>query len=258
MGDVGLLDVALSLILILVAGTVAWWFRLGVTATLAIATVRAGVQLIAVGFLLAFIVEAAGSMWWAWMWVASMVAITSFVAKRRAPQIPGGALVTLAATAAATGVCLVVIFGLGVLEYTAINVVVIAGITIGNTLPSIVLAGKQLVDALRDGRGRIEALLALGFGVDGITRVAGADIARRALVPQIERTNVVGLIALPGAMTGLLLAGAEPIDAVLVQIIVMYLVLGAVAASTLAAVVLGIRRSFTSDLRVIEIGYDSR
>jgi len=258
MSDIGPLDVALSLILIVLAGAIAWWFRLGVTRTLAVATVRAGVQLIAVGFLLAFIVEAAGSMWWAWVWVASMVAITSLVAKRRAPQIPGGALVTLVATTAATGVCLAVIFGLDILEYTAINVVVIAGITIGNTLPSIVLAGKQLVDALRDGRGRVEALLALGFGVDGITRVAGADIARRALVPQIERTNVVGLIALPGAMTGLLLAGAEPIEAVLVQIIVMYLVLGAVAASTLAAVVLGIRHSFTSDLRVIDIAYDLR
>jgi len=256
MDDIGLLDVALSLVLIVLAGAIAWWFRLGVTRDLAIATVRAGVQLIAVGFLLAFIVEAAGSMWWAWLWVASMVAITSFVARRRSPQIPGGAVVTLAATAAATGVCLAVIFGLGVLEYTAINVVVIAGITIGNTLPSIVLAGKQLVDALRDGRGRLEALLALGFGIDQVTRVAGADIARRALVPQIERTNVVGLIALPGAMTGLLLAGAEPLDAVLVQIIVMYLVLGAVAASTLAAVVLGIRRSFTSDLRLIDVDYE--
>lgn len=256
MDDIGLLDVALSLVLIVLAGAIAWWFRLGVTRDLAIATVRAGVQLIAVGFLLAFIFEAAGSMWWAWLWVASMVAITSFVARRRSPQIPGGAVVTLAATAAATGVCLAVIFGLGVLEYTAINVVVIAGITIGNTLPSIVLAGKQLVDALRDGRGRLEALLALGFGIDQVTRVAGADIARRALVPQIERTNVVGLIALPGAMTGLLLAGAEPLDAVLVQIIVMYLVLGAVAASTLAAVVLGIRRSFTSDLRLIDVDYE--
>ena len=55
--------------------------------------------------------------------------------------------------------------------------------------------------------------------------------AKTALIPQIERTKVVGLIALPGAMTGLLLAGVEPVDAVVVQLIVMYLILGAVSLS---------------------------
>ena len=55
--------------------------------------------------------------------------------------------------------------------------------------------------------------------------------ARTALIPQIERTKVVGLIALPGAMTGLLLAGVDPIDAVLIQAAVMFLVLGSVATT---------------------------
>lgn len=226
--------------------------HLGVTRRLVVATVRAGVQLLAVGFLLSLIIEASNSDWWAWMWVVGMVVMTSVVAKRRTPQIPGGGMVTFASVASATAICLAVIFGMGVIDYEPITLVVIAGITIGNTLPSIVLGGKQLVTALEDGRGRIEALLALGFDVDGVTRVAGADIVRTALIPQIERTNVVGLIALPGAMTGLLLAGTDPVDAVLVQIIVMYLVLGSVAISVIVTVILGIRRSFTPDLRLIE------
>jgi putative ABC transport system permease protein len=227
--------------------------HLGVTRRLAVATIRAGVQLLAVGFLLSFIVDAADSDWWAWAWVGGMVAMTSVVAKRRTPEIPGGGIVTFVAVASATAICLGVIFGMGVIEYEPITLVVIAGITIGNTLPSIVLGGKQLVTALDDGRGRIEALLALGFDVDGVTRVAGADIVRTALIPQIERTNVVGLIALPGAMTGLLLAGTDPVDAVLIQIIVMYLVLGSVAISVIVTVILGIRRSFTPDLRLIDM-----
>ena len=251
--SVGFWEVAASVILVVIAGLLGLWMRLGITRRLVIATVRAGVQLFAVGVLLSVIVDAADSDWWAWVWVVGMVVMTSVVAKRRTPEIPGGGIVTFAAVASATAVCLAVIFGMGVIEYEPITLVVIEGITIGNTLPSIVLGGKQLVTALEDGRGHIEALLALGFDVSGVTRFAGAEIVRTALIPQIERTNVVGLIALPGAMTGLLLAGTDPIDAVLVQIIVMYLVLGSVAISVIITVILGIRRSFTPDLRLIRL-----
>lgn len=252
---VGFLEVAASLTLVAIAMGLGLWMGLGVTRRLLIATARAGIQLLAVGVVLTLVIESKGSQWWAWLWVLGMVLMTSAVAKRRTPEIPGGGLVTFAAVSLTTGICLGVIFGLGVIDYEPITVVVISGITIGNTLPSIVLGGKQIVDALRDGRGRIEALLALGFDAKGITRVAGAEIVRTALIPQIERTNVVGLIALPGAMTGLLLAGTDPIDAVLVQIIVMYLVLGAVSMSVIVTVVLGIRASFTPDLRLTTPGY---
>ena len=93
-------------------------------------------------------------------------------------------------------------------------------------------------------------MLALGLSVNQIVKMVGGQIVRTALIPQIQRTNVVGLIALPGAMTGLLLAGAEPLDAVLVQIVVMYLVLGAAVTSVIISVVSGMRNSFTADWRL--------
>jgi len=144
-------------------------------------------------------------------------------------------------------------FGLQVIEYDPISFVVIAGITIGNTLPSVVLSGNRIVNVMRTERGEIEAMLALGFDAKGVVRQAGRPLARIALIPQIERTNVVGLIALPGAMTGLLLAGVDPLDAVLIQLIVMYLVLGAVATSVVATVMIGLQRVITPDLRLTQI-----
>ena len=76
---------------------------------------------------------------------------------------------------------------------------------------------------------------------------------RTALIPQIETTKAVGIVFLPGAMTGLILAGVDPVDAVLVQVVVMYLVLAAVATTT---VVIGLglqRRLFTADHRLLRI-----
>jgi putative ABC transport system permease protein len=74
---------------------------------------------------------------------------------------------------------------------------------------------------------------------------------RTAVTPQIEQTKIVGLIALPGTMTGLLLAGASPTDAVLTQTVVMFLILGSVAVT---AVLVGrgtARHLVTDDHRLV-------
>ena len=84
----------------------------------------------------------------------------------------------------------------------------------------------------------------------GATRFLVQQTARTALIPQIERTKVVGLIALPGAMTGLLLAGVEPLTAVLVQLAVMYLILGSVAIAVVVVVSSIAARTLTRDMRL--------
>lgn len=78
----------------------------------------------------------------------------------------------------------------------------------------------------------------------------GQRAARSALIPQVERTKVVGLIALPGAMTGLLLAGIEPVEAVAIQLLVMFLVLGTAAVCVVSLVTAVMRASVTDELTV--------
>jgi putative ABC transport system permease protein len=76
---------------------------------------------------------------------------------------------------------------------------------------------------------------------------------RTAMIPQIESTKAVGLVFLPGAMTGLILAGVSPVDAVQVQLAIMYLILGSVATSV-TVVALGLaRRLFTEDSRLVPL-----
>lgn len=128
--------------------------------------------------------------------------------------------------------------------------IVVAGITIGNTLPATVLGADQIRKQLTDGRATIEGLLALGVDSDRSSRFMVAEATRIALLPQIERTKVVGLVALPGAFTGLLIAGVAPLEAAMVQLVVMYLVLGSVAVSAAVVAVITARRAFTPDQRL--------
>ncbi|MDH3755902.1 MAG: ABC transporter permease [Acidimicrobiia bacterium] len=250
--DVGWVEMLAAVSLIALAVAISLWRRLGLERSLIEASVRAGVQLLAVGLLFTFIFDAGGARLLAWAWVVIMVLIAMVVVYRRAPSIPGLWPAVLVAVGGSNAVALGLVFGLGVFEHEPVTVVVISGITIGNVLPAAVLAAQQLVRHFAEEQGQVEALLALGFNARDATRFIGPRAARTALVGQIERTRVVGLIALPGAMTGLLLAGVDPIDAVLVQIIVMYLILGAAAVAVTAIVWVGSRQAFTPDMRLAD------
>lgn len=250
--DVSLLEAAASLVLVGVAIGLSVLLGFGIERSIAWAAARAIVQLLAVGFLFVAIFESTSAQLLAWVWVGAMVTIAAWVVQRRAQGVPNVLTTALAAVAAATLLVLAVIFGLGVLELEPISLVVIAGISIGNTVPSAVLAADRTTSFFRDNRGQVETLLALGFSRRMTTRFVGAMTARTALIPQIERTKVVGLIALPGAMTGLLLAGVDPIDAVLIQIAVMFLVLGSVATTVTIVTWSVAANSLTSQLVVAD------
>jgi len=240
------------LVLVLLVLGVSRWQKLGLEKSVMWSVVRATVQLIAVGLIFTVIFESAQASLWAWLWVAAMVVASAYVAARRAKGVPGVAVSAFTAIGANVAIVLLVVFGLGILDTEPVAVVVIAGITIGNTMPSTVQAALRMSDQLAEQRGEIEAMLSLGFDGPTSTRRQSAQVTSLALVPQIERTKVVGIIALPGAMTGLLLAGTDPIDAVLIQLVVMLLVLGSVAVAVTIVTLQIARQALTDDLRIAD------
>jgi putative ABC transport system permease protein len=122
---------------------------------------------------------------------------------------------------------------------------------VGNSLAATVLVGRRVVEGLDARRDEVEARLALGLPSSDAAAPVVRDAVRTALIPQVETTKAVGIVFLPGAMVGLILAGADPAAAVKVQVAVMYLVLGSVATTT-AVVALGVRRrAFTADHRLV-------
>ncbi len=250
--SVSFVEAALSLALILVAVGLSWWRGIGVERSILWASFRAAVQLLAVGVVLVWIFASDVAAMWAWLWVGFMVVVAAETVQRRRSGMPALRSVALLSIAGSTGIALAIVFGLGVFDVEPVTIVVIAGITIGNTMPSTVLAVDRGSGYLDDHAGQVESLLALGFTGPQATRFLVAETARTALIPQIERTKVVGLIALPGAMTGLLLAGVDPVDAVLVQLVIMYLVLGAVAVSVLVVTTTLAARALTGDLRLAD------
>lgn len=252
-GPVAWSGLAASLILVAVAVLLSVRQQLGLTRDLVVATVRAAAQLLVVGFALDLILRPRVSLWWAWGWVVLMVVVAAVTVAHRASEVPGALSLALLAIGASVATGLAVIFGFGIFPLEGRSIVPVSGMLVGNAMTATIVASRRIIGELSDKRPEVEARLALGLPWQDASRPYVRAALRLGVVSQVEATKAVGLVALPGAMTGLILAGVRPLDAVRVQAAVMYLILGAVATSV-SIVGLGLtRRLFTSDHRLVRL-----
>jgi putative ABC transport system permease protein len=247
--DIGWSGLAASVVLVAVAVALSFVRQLSLERSIVWSSARALVQLLLVGVALDFVLRR--GLAWSWAWIVAMLLFAADTVRRRAPEVPDVFGLALAAFAASSVVSLGVLFGLRIFPWEPKALVPLAGMMVGNSMTSVVVAARRVLEELRDKRDEVEARLALGISAPDAARPYVRAALRTALIPQIETTKAVGLVFLPGAMTGLILAGASPLAAVKVQTAVMYLVLGA-SATTTTVVGLGVqRRLFTPDHRLV-------
>ena len=242
--DVTLGEVAASLVLVALAAAVSFWRRTGLEREIGVAVVRSAIQLIAIGYVIQAIFDS-DSLAAVIALITVMVVFGAFTARRRARRVPDAFWPLLVALGLAAAVTLGLVVALGVFEATPRYLVPVGGMVIGNAMTGAAVALNRLGDELTDRAREIEATLALG----ATATVAATPSVRRSLrsgtIALIDSTKTTGLIFFPGTMVGMLLAGADPIDAVRLQLILLWVLLGAVALSTLIATTLAYRNFFT-------------
>jgi putative ABC transport system permease protein len=168
-------------------------------------------------------------------WVGGMVLLAGRTAGRRAAGLPGA--VKAATIGIATGVTasLGLLVGAHVLSAQPRVVVPIGGMVVSAAMQGTTIVLARIRDEVATSRALIEARLALGLPGKAAFAPHRRVALRAALAPGLDQTKVVGLIALPGTMTGLIIAGVSPLTAIRYQVVVQYTWLGAVAISGLVA-----------------------
>ncbi len=249
----GVGDLAVAGALVLVAGAVSVGLRLGLERQLAIASVRTVVQLLLIGYVLEWVfaldraplvLGVLGVM----VVMAGRAAVSR--ASRRFRGVHLQAVVTLSLTGLLTTFTVTgTIIGVEP-WYEPQYVIPLCGMVLGNTLTGISLALDTLLEAFTEGQHLVEMDLALGATRWEAAREPMARAVRRGMVPIINAMTVVGVVSLPGMMTGQILAGSDPMDAVAYQIVVMFMLAAATALGAILVTGLAYRRLFDDHHRL--------
>ena len=200
------------------------------------APIRAAARCVAQLALVSLVIGAVlGSMIWTTLFVAFMMAVAACTGARRVTGSVGVSALWMALPIAA-GVLPVVglAVGVGVVPAEPIAVLPTAGILVGGAMTSAVLAGRRTTEELVSQRGAYDAALALGFTRRESVGIVARSSAALALVPGLDQTRTVGLVTLPGAYIGVLLAGASPVEAGVAQ---GFVLIGLLAVQAIAAAV---------------------
>jgi putative ABC transport system permease protein len=234
----------LTLGLVAVAVVLSLYERLDLEKDITVAVIRSFVQLAAIGYVIDY-VFGLDNLGVVVLLLAGMVLFAAWTSARRAADVPNAFLIAAVGVGVAAVATLVLLLALGIVPATARYLIPLGGMVIGNSMNAASLTMTRIRDDLSEQKLKVEAALALG----ATSRQAVSPILKtalqRALIPLIDATKTTGIIFLPGAMVGMIIAGADPLEAVRLQIVVLYMLLGSVSIAAILVGTLAYRSFFT-------------
>jgi putative ABC transport system permease protein len=244
------LDLALAAGLVLIAIGISRWQGLELGRDLAVGALRTVVQLALVGYVLVYLF--ALDRWYlvlATLLVMLLVATHAAVGRQKnASRALLG--ITGAAMLLGSGLTLVYV-GAAVVRmepwYNPRYLIPLFGMIVGNAMNAAALAAERLRSEMAGQRAEVEAYLALGASPERASREAVRRSLVASLIPTVNGLMVVGIVSLPGMMTGQIIAGSSPVTAVRYQIVVMFMLASSVAI-TATLVTLWYRRTFFTEM----------
>lgn len=240
-------DLALAALLVVLNGGLSIALHLGLERQLAIATVRMVVQLLLVGLVLQTLFSLV-SPWWTGLAALAMLLFAGReILARQERRLKGLWAYGLGTGCMLVAASLVTLFALMVEVnadpwYHPRYALPLLGMVLGNTMTGIALGLHTLTNGLTRDRAAVEARLALGATRHEALLPVKRAALRTALMPIVNSMAATGLVSLPGMMTGQILAGADPVEAVKYQILIMFLIAGGTGLGAVAAVLAGAHR----------------
>jgi putative ABC transport system permease protein len=249
------LDLSLAAVLVLLLAGLSLRLDLRLERPLLIAAARTTVQLLLVGLVLKALFGHAELHWVLLMTTVMLAAAGREVMARQHHRLAGwwgygvGALSMFISSFTVTVLALAVVIQPQPV-YAPQYAIPLLGMLLGNTMNGIALAMDRITSGARQQRELIEQRLMLGHDVSEATRDLRREALRTGTIPMINSMAAAGIVSLPGMMTGQILAGTPPVEAVKYQILIMFLITAGSGFGTMAAVWLGSRRLFDGRQRL--------
>ena len=232
--------------LIAIALFISWHNRLTLEKEVIYASLRATVQLVIMGFLLEMILTIDNYLYLALILLA-IAAVAATISGKRGEKIPH------ATGIAFTGILIGSVITFAVLIGPEVKYIIpLGGMIIGNSMNASSLSMNRLISELGHQRKRIDTLLALGANAQQASEWAVRQSVRSALIPVVDSMKVIGLVHLPGIMTGFIIAGGSPLEAVKYQLAIVFMIAGTASLTCMIVTLLAARRCFSSELQLLD------
>lgn len=220
------IDLVWALGMMAIAIGLSSWQRLGLEFSLALATGRTIVQLLVVGYVLAIIFAINHPIPVLGILLVMLIIATITARNRIGKKIPQNVLIVFASLFFSTALTLGYT-NLLIIQpatwYEPQYLIPLAGMVLGNALNGAAIAGERLVSTMSSSRLEIETHLSLGATPQQAVATYRKEAIRAGLIPTLNQMMVVGIVTLPGMMTGQLLSGIDPLNAVSYQILIMFM-----------------------------------
>lgn len=243
------LDLVLAAALVIALAVLSYASRLGLTRQLLVSALRTTVQLLLVGFVLRALFESEGVLWLVGVVAVMLIVAGREVLARQARPLAGawgfsvGTLSMFISSFSITVFALTVLIG-ATPWYLPQYAIPLLGMLLGNTMNGVALGMGRFTDSAYRERAAIEGRLLLGQTREEATSDLRRESVRTGMVPIVNAMAAAGIVSLPGMMTGQILAGAPPTEAVKYQILIMFLIAAGTGFGVLFSVWLTARRLF--------------
>ena len=248
-------DLVIAAVLVGLLALLSLRLQTGISLQLLVAAARTAIQLSLIGLVLKVLFANAHLGWVTLMAVFMLLVAGREVMARQERRFKGwwgyavGTFSMFLSSFTVTVFALVVILGDSP-WYTPQYAIPLLGMLLGNTMNGISISMDRLTHAAWEQRGVIEARLMLGERWDEAISEIRRQAIRSGMIPIINAMAAAGIISLPGMMTGQILAGAAPVDAVKYQILIMFLITAGTGLGTMAAVTIGAKHLFDKRQRL--------
>ncbi len=226
---------AITLIFVAIPLLLSKTLRLGLEKDTIIATIRSIVQLLAVGYILKFVFDSENILYIVLMVTLMIVAATQN-ARKKGKSIKGITWKVAATLVAVEVLTQSILLGFRIVPPTAQYIISISGMMIGNSMVLSILFLNRFTAEVEAHRDETELILSLGGTPKQAIHRQLLRSIKASMIPTIESQKTIGLVQLPGMMSGQIIAGADPVQAVQFQLLIIFLLL---TTATVTSILLG-------------------
>ncbi|WP_155285944.1 ABC transporter permease [Lacticaseibacillus zhaodongensis] len=239
----------LAVLLVLIALIINFKEHIGLQKDIIIGVVRAVIQLTVVGYVLTYIIKV-DRVWLTLLMVAIIIFNAAYNARGRANGIPHAFVISLVAISVATLLTLVMLIIAHAIAFIPSQVVPITGMIASNVMVATGLCYRAMNSSFHDQRQAVLEKLALGADLKQASISIVRAAIRTGMSPTIDSAKTVGLVSLPGMMSGLIFAGVDPTKAIMYQIMVTFMLLGATSLGSVIACYAAYKQFYNADLQL--------